>query len=124
MLDGLRGYACEDGSHPRIEWVICGGESGPKARPMYASWAAILRDQCASAGVAYFLKQLGEFVTLTEGSACITNEGESASVDGRNYQRSHIRRWLNGDWSVRVGKKRAGRLLDGRTHDEVPEVLR
>lgn len=42
-----------------IHWVICGGESGPKARPMHPGWARSLRDQCAAAGVPFFMKQLG-----------------------------------------------------------------
>ena len=44
---------------PRIHWVISGGESGPGARPMYSDWARSLRDQCAAAGVAFFMKQMG-----------------------------------------------------------------
>ena len=42
-----------------IQWVICGGESGPGARPMHPDWARSLRDQCAAAGVAFFMKQMG-----------------------------------------------------------------
>lgn len=45
---------------PRIDWVICGGESGPGARPFDLAWARSLRDQCKAADVAFFLKQLGE----------------------------------------------------------------
>lgn len=47
------------GSSNPIDWVIVGGESGQKARPMRVEWARSLRDQCQAAGVAYFLKQLG-----------------------------------------------------------------
>lgn len=49
-------------NHPRrsggIDWVICGAESGPHARPMQLEWARAVRDQCAAAGVAFFMKQL------------------------------------------------------------------
>lgn len=41
-----------------IHWVICGGESGPKARPMHPDWARALRDQCQEAGVSFFMKQM------------------------------------------------------------------
>lgn len=44
---------------PPLDWIICGGESGPKARPMAIDWARDLQRQCADAGVAFFLKQLG-----------------------------------------------------------------
>jgi protein gp37 len=43
---------------PRLDWIICGGESGPGARPMHPDWARSVRDQCAAAGVAFFLKQM------------------------------------------------------------------
>ena len=42
-----------------IQWVIAGGESGPRARPMDLTWARSIRDQCHAADVPYFLKQLG-----------------------------------------------------------------
>jgi len=42
-----------------ISWVICGGESGVKARPLHPEWARSLRDQCKSAGVPFFMKQMG-----------------------------------------------------------------
>lgn len=42
-----------------IDWVICGGESGPGFRPFNPDWARSLRDQCKAAGVAFFMKQMG-----------------------------------------------------------------
>ena len=48
-----------DRGAPHVHWVICGGESGPKARPMHPDWAHSLRDQCATAGVPFFMKQMG-----------------------------------------------------------------
>jgi protein gp37 len=44
---------------PQIDWVICGGESGPGCRPMQIEWALSLQAQCEAAGVAFFMKQLG-----------------------------------------------------------------
>lgn len=46
------------GSLPPVDWVIVGGESGPHARPMHPEWARSLRDQCTSAGVPFFMKQM------------------------------------------------------------------
>lgn len=46
-------------NHPRISWVICGGESGPRARPFDLAWARSLRAQCDAAGAAFFFKQTG-----------------------------------------------------------------
>lgn len=48
-----------DATYFDLHWVICGGESGPSARPMDVAWARDLRDQCASAGIAFFMKQMG-----------------------------------------------------------------
>lgn len=42
-----------------LDWIICGGESGPHARPMHPEWARSLRDQCRAAGVPFFMKQMG-----------------------------------------------------------------
>lgn len=50
------------GSKPTVQWVICGGESGPRARRFDARWARSLRHQCAAAGVPFFMKQMGRFV--------------------------------------------------------------
>ncbi|MFJ6061639.1 DUF5131 family protein [Streptomyces tendae] len=46
---------------PRLDWVIVGGESGPKARAMHPEWARTIRDQCQQAGVPFFFKQWGEW---------------------------------------------------------------
>lgn len=53
------GFGRVDGEGLGIHWVIFGGESGPKARPMHPDWARSLRDQCKAAGVAFFMKQMG-----------------------------------------------------------------
>ena len=89
------------GGRNGIDWVIVGGESGPGARPMNPDWARSLRDQCIKAGVPFLFKQWGE----------------------------HAPNWLNdengnkipgSEWIDRMGKKFAGRLLDGMTHDGFP----
>jgi hypothetical protein len=54
-LDSFIGYADGD----PINWIICGGESGPGARPWDVWWIESIRDQCRAAGVACFIKQLG-----------------------------------------------------------------
>ena len=76
----------------RIDWIICGGESGRKARPVHPDWVRAIRDQCAEAGVPFFFKQWGEY-----------RPAESIS-----------------ETMVRSGKTAAGRLLDGKEHLEFP----
>ncbi len=66
-----------------LQWVIVGGESGPKARPISPDWVRRIRDDCWAAGVPFFFKQWG-------GRTC----------------------------------KAGGRMLDGRTFDEMPELGR
>lgn len=93
-------------------WVICGGESGPHARPMHPDWPKSLRDQCAAAGVPYLFKQHGEWF------------GELGSGNYRPASNGiQIHSFGDGRIARRVGKKAAGRLLDGRTHDEFPAAL-
>lgn len=55
----LHGFDGCDPVIPKIDWVICGGESGPGARPFDLAWAESLRDKCKTAGVSFFMKQLG-----------------------------------------------------------------
>ena len=54
----------DDPRNPKLDWVICGGESGPGARPMHPTWARGLRDQCAESGVPFFFKQWGEWLPI------------------------------------------------------------
>jgi protein gp37 len=98
-----------------VDWVIAGGESGPGARPMHPDWARSLRDQCAAAGVAFHFKQWGEWAALAgpDGFWPFNNERACRLLStGERHPRGHPMQ--------RVGKARAGRLLDGRTHDEFP----
>ena len=96
-----------------IHWVIVGGESGPKARPMHPDWVRSIRDQCQAAGVPYFHKQNGEWLDV-----------DTAIERGfiNTYTDTHkLTRFDNLDKPfVRVGKKKAGRLLDGREWNEWP----
>jgi protein gp37 len=95
-----------------LDWVVVGGESGPKARPMMPDWARSLRDQCTSASVPFFFKQWGERVVRDQ-MLDDTFQAWDAKHGSDVYDRSV-------QW--RVGKKAAGRELDGRTWDEYPEV--
>lgn len=106
-----------------IDWVICGGESGPKARPMHPDWARSLRDQCAAAGVAFHFKQWGAHDLSFDRDRDDPDLGRCNSV-ARNPGR-----WINlagghGFSGERVHYARkvrdAGRLLDGREHNDWP----
>lgn len=92
---------------PGVDWVICGGESGPHARPMHPDWVRSLRDQCAAAGVPFLFKQWGEWSPWTGG-------------EHPPAQEEHPFGWIAKAPMAKVGKKRAGRLLDGREHNEFP----
>lgn len=87
---------------PALDWVICGGESGPGARPMKAGWALVLRDQCKAAGVPFLFKQWGEWLPDSQNPAISGPGGETQAI--------------------RVGKKAAGRKLDGATYTQWPVV--
>lgn len=60
FMNALTGEDAEDHGmvSDGLDWVICGGESGPDARPMHPDWARSVRDQCVAAGVPYFMKQM------------------------------------------------------------------
>ncbi len=59
MFGPLRPHGGHSARNPRLDWVVVGGESGSKARPFHAEWARALRQECAEAGVPFFMKQLG-----------------------------------------------------------------
>jgi protein gp37 len=101
-----------------LEWVIAGGESGPGARPMHPDWARSLRDQCLAAGVPYFFKQWGAFAPEADGH----DRGGIHFIDrrGQSWNGMEIPARPDAVGMRRVGKGRAGRMLDGRTWDEFP----
>lgn len=112
-----------------VKWVVVGGESGPNARPMHPRWARGLRDQCVAAGVAFFFKQHGEFIhegqmyaNPTGPELKVTNEAADEALMRGTRLEDRAYQWPDKSLSYRVGKKAAGRLLDGRTWDEFPEV--
>ncbi|MCJ2015230.1 phage Gp37/Gp68 family protein [Methylobacterium sp. J-076] len=97
-----------------IHLVIVGGESGPGARPMYPAWVRSIREQCAIQGVAFFFKQWGEWApgVLRTDWSVVANDGQLLVDDPR----------LDLQQISRVGKKAAGRLLDGVEHNGFPEA--
>lgn len=108
---------------PDVDWVVAGGESGPGARPMHPEWARAIRDACVVAGVPFFFKQWGNWVPQPLYST--DDRHHVVMLDGRDRGTP----WRG--WKVdqpdavvmeRVGKKLAGRELDGRVHDEYPAV--
>ncbi|NVI06386.1 phage Gp37/Gp68 family protein [Paraburkholderia youngii] len=134
-LDVLRGQVVYTSQHfavppdplgKLISWVIVGGESGPGARPMHPGWARSLRDQCEEAGVPFLFKQWGEWRLMS---------ADEQRANPASVTRGHVSSWPDGtlgrgDFGSNggygkplflMGKKAAGRLLGGRTHDEFPE---
>lgn len=133
-----------------ITWVIVGGESGPDARPMHPSWVQSLRDQCQSAGVPFFFKQWGEWgagafdmrtgepafklfdsfqrwvnkaSTWVNGGACIDHKGRILTC-GADFMRARDEATFPVAILHKLGKKRAGRVLDGVEWNEFPTPLK
>jgi protein gp37 len=100
-----------------VDWVICGGESGPGARPMSPNWARSLRDQCQAAAVPFFFKQWGEWAPM---------ETEKLGGDLTAFVRAGNGKVVSVDGAMmeRVGKKAAGRMLEGRECSQFPEARR
>ena len=100
-----------------LDWIICGGESGPGARPMHPDWARGLRDQCRAAKVPFFFKQWGEWLPSDQLGA-----GEHAGRERRYLDAAGLE--CHGSVSNlvvnRIGKKAAGHALDGEECQEWP----
>lgn len=130
----------------RIHWVISGAESGPHARPSHPEWFRSLRDQCARAGTAFFHKQNGEWLAIDQmdfheresdlyepapeedperARRCrvpelvLRTDGNHRRLGDLEAFRSDLPGWP-AVHAFRVGKKSAGRLLDGVEHSAVP----
>ena len=158
VLDALTGKGHTPGvglwEAAKLDWVVCGGESGHGSRPMNLHWARSLRDQCKLNGTAFHFKQWGDwlpgeddrsmcghphyqiptvrwqdgetdqrfdlpershipFVAWKDGMAYYVRTFEEADA----YRKQHGRPSIG---AIRIGKKRAGRLLDGELHDAYP----
>ena len=109
----LGGPSCNAVGSPGIDWVICGGESGPHARPMLPEYPRGLRDQCAAARVPFFFKQWGEFCCPDQlpPDAFISWDAQENAAGNPDLERP-----------LRFGKARSGRLLDEVVHSAFPEV--
>lgn len=100
-----------------LDWVICGGESGHKARPMHPDWVRSVRDQCKEAGTPFLFKQWGEWGEVPDygsqkGKICFNSEGHHQwipSVKGYSTMK-------------KVGRTISGDLLDGKQHHEWPKI--
>ena len=103
-VGGVTCPRCHGAGGRMMDWVIVGGESGPNARPMHPDWVRSLRDQCQEASVPFLFKQWGEWVSVE----LDMNPSDADEMKHFEHQVS------------RIGKKAAGRLLDGREHNGVP----
>jgi protein gp37 len=122
-----------------IHWVICGGETGPGARPIHPDWVRFLRDQCQYAGVPFFFKSWGDWKPISEMSeseyeALYHPTPETDPLAIRKCKVATMGFQFDGEEGYRlienspgylcfkVGKKHAGALLDGREWRESPNV--
>jgi protein gp37 len=116
----------------RIHWVICGGESGTKARPMHPNWPRHIRDDCDVYDVPFFFKQWGDwspgadrnFHSEQSPLYCIKPSGELSWYAGDEDTCINCStNYAEGDVAIsRMGKKGAGRELDHRQWNGFPEI--
>jgi protein gp37 len=127
-LDALRGiYSLQkwkgkewhqlmDSQYEKLDWVIMGGESGPKADPMHPAWARAMRDQCKEAGVPFFFKQWGAWQPVN-----YRRENQELYI---KFELGKNERLFEDPMQnmVRVGKGNAGHELDGEVYQQFPEL--
>jgi protein gp37 len=110
-INALTGATASGDLAPHLDQVICGGESGPGARPMHPLWARALRDQCIDAGVAFFFKQHGEWMPVFTGIDPSANDPKCRIHQGFTFPKINESDEV-GQHMWRVGKKGAGDRLD------------
>jgi protein gp37 len=108
-----------------LSWIIAGGESGKKARPVHPNWLRLLRDQCASYDVPYFLKQWGEYAPAGEWYDTV----HCFLMDSRTGMQSPVvggwKKWNDAKYYEpmrKFGKKMSGNVLDGKVWQEFPVI--
>ena len=127
----------------KLHWVICGGESGSKARPMHPDWVRSLRDQCKAANTSFFFKQWGEWQSywfnmtskevcfkmyssylqftqkdwVNKGDACISLDGKLCKTGGDMQQAQYPVAIMQ-----RLGRKNTGNMIDGERHQNWPKI--
>lgn len=143
ITDTLDGTTFRKHDTNKLDWVICGGESGPKARPMHPDWVRSVRDQCASANVPFFFKQWGEWQSywfnmtskevcfkmyssylqftqkdwVNKGDACISLDGKLCKTGGDMQQAQYPVAIMQ-----RLGRKNTGNMIDGVRHQNWPKI--
>ena len=120
-------YRCTCGQKPdcvckglAFNWLIAGGESGPGARPAHPDWFRQARDQCVAAGVPFLFKQWGEYAPPEDMTPIVANGAFERERRAVCWEGEGTRQGTRCGFMWRVGKKAAGRLLDGREWDEYP----
>lgn len=110
-----------------IDWVICGGENGSRARPVHPDWVRSLRDQCVGAGVPFFFKGWGEWLPIGQDDLfeairqpdgryrCYKENGRYVG-SGKYFQFDSP----ESKSVIKLGKKISGRLLDEMEWNEFP----
>ena len=108
-----------------LDWVICGGETGPGARPVHPDWVRSLRDQCQMAGTSFFFKSWGDWRAFETPDVPINRDWVDGCFNGDVFYPGLVNTDCKGSSKkilmFHVGKKAAGRLLDGRTWDDEPK---
>jgi protein gp37 len=127
-LNALTGHVegPDDMLDTKVNWIIAGGESGTRARPSHPEWFRSVRDQCTAAEVPFFMKQWGEWLpvaaphvkTPDDCRMLIWPDGTTKPATWAEAMET-----CGPVWAVeRVGKKRAGRHLDGVEWSQFPEA--
>lgn len=116
---------CLGHTTPALDWVICGGETGPGARPVHPDWVRSLRDQCQMAGTPFFFKSWGDWRAFETPDVPINRDWVDGCFNGDVFYPGLANTDCKGSSKkilmFHVGKKAAGRLLDGRTWDDEPK---
>lgn len=124
-LGDVRGYL-DSGAVGSVRLIIGGGESGARARPPHPDWFRSLHRQCGEMDAAFHLKQWGQWAPAgaplrhVDDAPGTFRRVEAVMIDGKRYTGKRLHQFGDGTTMVRVGKKNAGRLLDGVLHGSMP----
>lgn len=109
-----------------LDWMVTGGESGSTARPMNPEWARASRDFCSNNKIAWFFKQWGQHTSqITDINInrkedfWLCDDGRIVKEESEAFNDPQCETWVG---MYTLGKHKTGRLLDGKLHDEYPDL--
>lgn len=107
---------------PMVDWIVVGGEQAVEAQPMHPAWVMEIRNLCERTGIPFFFKQWGDWVPIEHWGDSAVRTKRYVWEDGSVEEDMYVKNGRGGQVMAKVGKKRAGAVLEFREHRDYPKI--